>query len=133
MSELPNFIANHPVLIGALILIVVLLVRNMLVGALPGVTAMPPDRVVLLINHEAAQVLDVRSREAYERGHIRGARHGLQDAELAVEHWVIICGEGSEALQTVKTLQTRGHTRLACLRGGLTAWTEANLPLEKSA
>lgn len=141
MSELPNFIANHPILVGAFILIVILLARNLLADSIAGVPAYTPAQVVLLINHENAGVLDVRSRDAYERGHIHSAVHAAL-AELTAGNarlpgdkaaWLVVCGEGGEAAQAAKVLRGQGYEKLVCLRGGLPAWIEANLPLEKSA
>ena len=141
MSELPNFIANHPILVGAFILIVILLARNLLADSLAGIPSYPPAQVVLLINHEGAAVLDVRSHDAYKSGHIRNATHAAP-SELAAGNaplprdksaWLVLCGEGAETLQAAKALKDQGYEKLACLRGGLAAWMEANLPLEKSA
>ena len=75
MSELPNFIANPPILVGAFLLIVILLARNLLVDSLAGIPSYPPAQVVLLINHKGAAVPDARGHDACKSGHVRQAAH----------------------------------------------------------
>ena len=46
---------------------------------------------------------------------------------------VVVCPNGGRAMRAVATLKSLGFENVRALAGGLTAWREANLPIEKSA
>ena len=46
---------------------------------------------------------------------------------------VVVCPSGVRAVRAVATLRKLGFENARALAGGLAAWREANLPLEKSA
>lgn len=81
-------------------------------------------------------VLDVRSDEEWDAGHIEGALHimggHLEDelhrlpdggAEVAV-----VCGTGYRSTVAASVLQRNGYTRVRNVPGGMTAWEAAGLP-----
>jgi rhodanese-related sulfurtransferase len=91
-----------------------------------------------LINREDALVLDVRDPGEYGAGHILGAKNvplsRLNDAEVAKrkDRPMIVYDEGGErSSKAVATLKKRGFTRVVNLTGGLRAWQQAGLPVEK--
>ena len=91
-----------------------------------------------LINREDALVVDVRDPGEYGAGHILGARNvplsRLDDGELLKrkERPVIVYCEGGErAAKAIAALRRQGFTRVANLSGGLRAWQQAGLPVEK--
>lgn len=96
---------------------------------------------VQLINRRDALVLDVRASGEYAAGHIANARH-IQEAQLAdrikeLEKYrsrpiIVSCGAGSRAPTVSGMLRKRGFTEVFALRGGIAAWQQASLPLEKS-
>jgi glyoxylase-like metal-dependent hydrolase (beta-lactamase superfamily II) len=84
-------------------------------------------------------VLDVRERDAYEAGHIPGARHVPRgQLELRVDHAlpnptmriVTCCEFGKISTLAADTLRTMGYTRAVALDGGMKAWRDAGFPLE---
>jgi rhodanese-related sulfurtransferase len=95
---------------------------------------------VQLINRRDALVLDVRASGEYAAGHIANARH-IQEAQLAdrikeLEKFrsrpiIVSCGTGSRAPGVAATLRKQGFPEAFALRGGIAAWQQASLPLEK--
>lgn len=91
-----------------------------------------------LINREDALVLDVRDPGEYGAGHILGAKNvplsRLGEVEVAKrkERPVIVyCDGGERSAKAVAALRKQGLTRVVNLTGGLRAWQQAGLPVEK--
>ena len=100
-----------------------------------------PAAAVTLINREKAVLIDVSEPEAYAAGHAGGARNvPLSRLESATElpknkalPVVVVCDNGAKATRAVSILKQRGYERAHALAGGLAAWRDANLPVEKTA
>lgn len=84
-------------------------------------------------------ILDVRERDAYEAGHIPGARHAPRgQLELRVDQLlpdpttrVLTCCEfGKISTLAAATLRTLGFSRAVALDGGMKAWREAGYRLK---
>jgi rhodanese-related sulfurtransferase len=96
---------------------------------------------VRLINREKAVLIDVSEPDEFARGHAAGARNvplnALQGAKELPSNKqlpvVLMCSTGARAARAAGELRKLGHERAIALAGGLKAWREANLPLEKSA
>ncbi len=95
---------------------------------------------VQLINRRDALVLDVRDTGDYAAGHITHARH-IAEAQLAnrmkeLEKYksrpiVVSCRTGSRAPAVAGLLRKQGFPEVFALRGGIAAWQQASLPLDK--
>ena len=95
---------------------------------------------VQLINRRDALVLDVRDTGDYAAGHIVGAKH-VPEAQLAdrikeLEKYrmrpiVVSCRTGTRAPSVSAMLRKKGFAEAVALRGGVAAWQQASLPLEK--
>lgn len=96
---------------------------------------------VQLINRRDAVVLDVRDTGDYAAGHITGARH-MPESQLAdrmkeFEKFksrpiVVCCRTGTRAPVVSAMLRKQGFAEAFALRGGIAAWQQASLPLEKN-
>ncbi|MGZ8259522.1 MAG: MBL fold metallo-hydrolase [Caldimonas sp.] len=82
-------------------------------------------------------VLDVRERDAYELGHIPGARllpRGQLELRVDKElpdptaRIVTCCELGRVSTLAAATLRTMGFQRVVALDGGMSGWTEAGFP-----
>jgi glyoxylase-like metal-dependent hydrolase (beta-lactamase superfamily II)/rhodanese-related sulfurtransferase len=85
-------------------------------------------------------VLDVREKDAYEQGHIAGARllpRGQLELrvndELAdpTKRIVVYCEFGRISILAAATLRQMGFQRVVALDGGMKAWRDAGLPIER--
>ena len=91
-----------------------------------------------LINREDALVIDVRDPGEYGAGHILGAKNvplsRLNDAEVAKRKdrpLIVYCEGGDRSGKAIAALKKQGFTRVVNLSGGLRAWQQAGLPVEK--
>ncbi len=96
---------------------------------------------VQLINREKAVVIDVCEPEEYAQGHVAGAKNvPLAQLEAQLPKWVkskttpvvLLCQAGSRAARAAAQAQKMGYTQAQPLAGGLKAWREASLPVEKA-
>ena len=99
-----------------------------------------PSQATQLINREDALVIDVRDPGEYGAGHILGAKNlplSRVDAgaELAAKRkdrpLIVYCDTGSRSGKAAAALKALGYTRVLNLSGGLGAWQQAGLPVEK--
>jgi rhodanese-related sulfurtransferase len=106
-----------------------------------GSTRVSPNEAVQLINREKAVLIDVSDAAEFASGHVIGAKSvPLATLEASNElpknkalPVVLVCPTGSRAARAVPVLKKRGFEKAHVLAGGLRAWREANLPVEKSA
>lgn len=91
-----------------------------------------------LINREDALVLDVRDPGEFGAGHILGAKNvplsRIGDAEVAKRKdrpVIVYCEGGERSSKAVAALKRQGFARVVNLTGGLRAWQQAGLPVEK--
>ncbi len=99
-----------------------------------------PLQATHLINREDALVLDVREPGEFGAGHVLGAKNVPlarldalpNDVARKKEKPVIVYCEGGERSgKALSSLKKQGFTRVANLSGGLKAWQQAGLPVEK--
>jgi rhodanese-related sulfurtransferase len=137
MQRLLEYVANHPLLVGATLLLALLAAAYEWSRARGGGQSVGPNEAVQLMN-QGAVVLDVRSRDQYEAGHLIDARN-VPSADLAQsvetlkkfrDKPVLTCCEtGMTASAAARVLREQGFSKVASLRGGLQAWRAENLPL----
>src|SRR5579859_4601768 len=92
-----------------------------------------------LINREDALLVDVREPGEFGAGHILGARNvplaridGSGDLAKRKDKPVIVYCEGGErAAKAAAALRKLGFSRVVNLNGGLPAWQQAGLPIQK--
>jgi rhodanese-related sulfurtransferase len=137
MQQYLEFVGNHTLLVAGLVFTFFLLLFTELRRKALGVTSIEPQDAVKLINNDAV-VIDLRSAEAFARGHIVHAKNIPFD-ELATrgdsldkyksKSVVAVCDAGTTAGKAVQLLHKAGVKDAYGLRGGIAAWTQANLPL----
>jgi rhodanese-related sulfurtransferase len=88
----------------------------------------------------APAVLDVRTREEYAAGHVRGALNvpfnevGRRVRELAAlreRPLIVYCGHGPRAWIASLALRRHRFRNISYLRGHMAAWRRAGLPEEE--
>ena len=134
-----GFIFAHWELFAALVAVGALLVLSYQYESLAGFTGSEPTDVVRLVN-AGAPVLDLRERAAFDAGHLPQAVW-LDSAGLAA--WVkapkrrherpvvLVTAPGLAALRPARALRQAGFKSVHVLRGGVKAWSAAQLPLAR--
>ena len=137
MDTYLEFAGNHTLLVSALVFSFFLLVFTELRRKAAGMINVEPPEAVRLINADA-KVIDVRSVEAFARGHIVHAKNipfdELQaDAKkvdkLKSRTVIAVCDSGVTSTKVVDFLRKQGVESVYGLKGGMNAWTQASLPV----
>ncbi|WCM94257.1 rhodanese-like domain-containing protein [Acidovorax sp. NCPPB 2350] len=98
-------------------------------------------RAVQLINREKAVVVDVSEPDEFAAGHVGGAKSvplGQFEERLpqVVKNksvpLVLVCAKGARAQRAVAMAKKLGYENAQALAGGLKAWKEASMPVEKA-
>lgn len=133
-----DFVINNWALIAVAAVSGGLLLWPALRGAGGGLSA---ANAVHLINREKAVVVDVSEPDEFAAGHIGGSRNvplGQLEERLpeAAKNkalpLLLVCPNGGRAGRALATAKKLGYDKAQVLAGGLKAWKEANLPLEKA-
>ena len=137
MEQLFEFIGNHPILVGAFVLVFALFVRNEVARGGRSVT---PQELVNLVNHDKAVVIDVRDPSEYSQGHIVDAinmPHTSLSGRLGEltkykeRPLILACKMGQHAGAAGTVLRKAGFENVARLKGGVAEWRNQNLPVVK--
>jgi rhodanese-related sulfurtransferase len=93
-----------------------------------------------LMNQAGSLVLDVRDQKEYATGHLPRARH-IPLRELAGrlgeigkfkdKPVIVTCRSGPRASAACRLLRRSGFNNVFQLKGGVPAWQQASLPVEK--
>jgi rhodanese-related sulfurtransferase len=99
-------------------------------------TELPPAQVAEMLDAGDVQLVDVREDYEHEAGHIPGSRHidlpelkdqaGTLDRSKPV---VFYCRSGDRSSMPAEAFRNSGWDAHN-MAGGLTAWSEAGLPME---
>ncbi|MCE4554934.1 rhodanese-like domain-containing protein [Roseateles cellulosilyticus] len=104
-------------------------------------TALSTAEAVRLINREKGVLIDVSEPQEFAQGHAAGARnipfgqiegHKSLPSNKALP-LVLVCPTGARAGRAAGMLRKLGYEKAQAVTGGLKAWRDANLPVEKSA
>jgi len=141
MQRLLEFIGHHPYLAGATLLAAIAVLVFELRARVHAFAALSATQAVRLMN-QGALVIDLRSKELYDAGHIVDARN-VPAAELesqadALKKWrdksvITYCDSGANGAGAARSLMKLGFTKVFNLQGGLNAWVKDNLPLARTA
>lgn len=137
-SSVTFFIQNWYLFLAAIVSGGLLLWPLLQKGMGGGVTA---SEAVMLINREKAVLVDVSEPAEFAAGHAGGAKNvplgALESSNDLPKNKalpvVVLCQTGAGATKGVAILRKRGYENCRALAGGLAAWRDANLPVEKSS
>ncbi len=132
-----EFAGNHTLLVFALLSSFLLLLFSELRRKASGMLSVEANDAVRLINNDAS-VIDLRSPDAFSRGHIVGARNIPFDeldarldkiSDLKSQPIVAVCEAGMTSTKALNTLQKAGFENVYGLKGGMNGWSQAGLPV----
>ena len=138
MDLTPFVVQNWHLILVAFVSGALLLWPGIARGTRGGVS---PDAAVRMINREKAVVVDVCEAEEFATGHIANARNiPVGELEKRLPEVVrnkalpliLVCPNGARANRALGVAKTLGYDKAVVLGGGLRAWKEANLPVEKA-
>jgi len=100
-----------------------------------------PAEAVQLVNREKGVLIDVSEPEEFAKGHAVGSRNipfGQVEGHKSLPTnkslpLVLVCPSGARAARAAGMLRKLGYEKAQGLAGGLKAWRDASLPVEKSA
>ena len=137
MDKILEFTGNHPLLVTALMVSFFVAVFTELRRKASGTINIDTSDAVKLINNDAV-IVDLRSAEAFGRGHIVNARsipHDELEAKIASvakdksRPIVAVCDNGISSNRSVKFLRQQGYESVYGLKGGMNGWSQAGLPV----
>jgi rhodanese-related sulfurtransferase len=138
--DLFTFITHHPYLIGAAGVLAAMIATVEVRQLTRGFSDLGVVQAVQLVNADAA-VVDVRSAERFQSGHIAGARNlpidrlaeeaGKRLAPFKDRPLLIYCDSGLSGASAAAQLRKLGFAKVFNLRGGLEAWRRDSYPLER--
>ena len=137
MDRILEFAGNNTLLVFALVTTFLLVVFTELRRKATGMLAVQPGDAVKLINNDAV-VVDVRSAEAFSKGHIVNAKsvpfdelegHIEKLSKFKNKPIVAVCDAGITSNKAANTLRNSGFESVYNLKGGMAAWGQAGLPV----
>ena len=137
MDRFLEFSSNNTILVLMLMISLFVLIFSELRRKASGLIAVDPIDAVRLINNDGI-VLDLRSNEAFSRGHIVNAKsipfdeldaHKSRIDAFKTKPVVAVCEAGTVSTRAVASLRSSGFESVYGLKGGMNAWTQAGLPV----
>ncbi len=134
-----QFLQDNLLLVGLAIVTGGMLLWSFISGKVSGIPQADTLEATRLINQDAL-VLDVREDNEYAAGHIPHARHiplgqlgsRLKELEKFKDKPILVtCRSGQRSLRACHLLKKQGFEKASNQAGGILAWEQANLPVER--
>ena len=137
MDKVLEFTSSHTLLVLALVISFFVVVFTELRRKASGLVNIEAIEAVSLINNDAV-VIDLRSVDAFSKGHIVNARNIPSDEldakmstleTLKSKPIVAVCDAGITSTKAVNSLRQAGYDSVYGLKGGMSGWSQAGLPV----
>ena len=116
MDRFLEFAGNHTLLVFALLTSFFLVVFTELRRKAAGVLSVPPADAVRLINNDAIVIDEIDG-------------HMDKLARLKSRPVIAVCDSGVTSTKAINALRNAGFESVYGLKGGMTAWNQAGLPV----
>ncbi|WP_032107971.1 rhodanese-like domain-containing protein [Necropsobacter massiliensis] len=136
-----DFAKNHSLMVIAWLAVFIMVVYTLTKSVTTKVKVIGNAQAVSLINNDDAVVIDLRTIDEFERGHIINSinllpseikNQNVGKIEQHKEHAVILtCATGMSAGASAELLSKQGFSRVYTLKDGIGGWRSENLPLVK--
>ena len=136
------FITHHWLLSALFVILLIAIIITEMLTKAAGAQGLSPHEAVQLINKSDAIVVDLRTKDAFVRGHIINAvnvpfstlQKGIEKLiDQKHKPIILVCAQGVESAKAAKMIQEKEFESVSLLRGGLRTWLDEKLPLEKGA
>ncbi|UCH42016.1 MAG: rhodanese-like domain-containing protein [Gammaproteobacteria bacterium] len=140
MDQLTEFAGNHPYLVIAFVVLLALTFFNEMKIATQRFASLTPSAAVQIMNNEDVVLLDVREPSETVGGKIAKAiqipvgavAKRISELEKHKNKTMLVyCKTGARSGLACKELSKQGFDKVYSLKGGITAWQEAHLPISK--
>ncbi|MBI2792743.1 MAG: rhodanese-like domain-containing protein [Gammaproteobacteria bacterium] len=140
MDPYITFLTEHWMLAVAFVAIVLLILLNEWRHRSFGVPGVSPQQLVDILNHQNGVVIDIRTQERFDLGHILGAlsvpKESMTNSLQLLNKYkakpvILVCHLGQDSPKAAQVLKNNGFTQLYFLAGGMEAWRGAGLPVDK--
>lgn len=140
MQRVLEFVGNHPFLSTLFVVLLLLWIAFEWRTLARGSFNLGSLDFTRQLNAGEALLIDLRPSADFERGHIHGARHlipsqidpAAKELTKYKEATVLVyCQSGITSADVVERLLKAGYTRVYALKGGVAAWLQDQLPLER--
>ena len=137
MHQTIEFATRHYILCGGLVAVIFMWLNVEIKHTLSGFTYLSAQQAAHLLNQDEAKLLDLRSKDAFGKGHITGANckpiKSAKDAKaLNVDKnaaVILVCENGQNASKAANLLKAEGYSKIHILKEGIVGWQNANFPL----
>jgi rhodanese-related sulfurtransferase len=138
--EFVEFIQKNIILVIVAVVSGVMLIWPTIAGRFSGIKHLAVADAVQLINRKDAVIVDVREPGEFKSGHIPHARNipigqieaRLKELEKLRRRPILLsCASGNRSGAAGGTLRKAGFEQVYCLAGGMAAWQQAAMPVEK--
>ena len=135
-----EFLLNNLALVALFVASGALLLWPELSRFAGGANAVGTLEATRLMNQPGALVLDVREDAEFASGHLPKARHiplgqlSTRIGEIAKHKEkpvIVTCRSGARSGSACRALRNAGFTQVYNLKGGVPAWEQASLPVER--
>ncbi len=140
MQQIVEFAANHALLSGGFVAVLLLLLFTEVQRRAQGFKTLASVDAVNFMNQEGATVIDLSATVDFEKGHIIGARNlavsRLKDPDSEVRKLLdkpllLVCKTGQASAQAASGLLKLGATHVAVLKGGMAQWVSDQYPVTR--
>lgn len=141
MEQVLEFAANHALLAGGFVAVLLLLLWTELNQRTQGFKTLSSAQAVAFINQEDAAVIDISPAADFAKGHIVGATNlpasRLAEPDKSVSKilsrpLLLVCKTGQTAAQSAQRLLKQGVSDVAVLKGGMSQWSADQYPVNKA-
>jgi rhodanese-related sulfurtransferase len=138
--DMGEFLLNNLALVALFLASGALLIWPELMNFAGGANGVGTLEATRLMNQPGALVLDVRQDAEFAAGHLPRARHiplGELDkrideiAKYKSKPVIVTCRSGARSGTACRKLKNAGFTSVYNLKGGVPAWEQASLPVER--
>ena len=140
MPQFIEFMINRWDLFLALSIILALMFGGGVLRRIRGYKDIEPKEAVLMLCHDSAVIVDVREENEFKEGHVLNAIHiplgklagRIGELDSYKSHEVIVnCRSGHRSASACARLRKEGFEKVYNLKGGIMAWSNAELPIHK--
>jgi len=136
-----EFSTNHPILVLSFASLLGLILFTEFRNFTQKFSSIGPAAAISLINSDKTTLLDVREMSEIKDGKLNEAIHiplstlnkRLSELDKYKDDSVLVyCRSGNRSGSVCRTLSGRGFEKVFNLSGGIMAWQDAHLPIQRS-